>query len=601
MALKGHNDKSAKCMFVACLSSPNESREQQHVLVRKSLIKSKMCHEVGLVNVPQDLRFTSFDGLLVCADELEKHDPVVETVLKRVESLARGIDSSPLNIHFQGRQVAVETYISRFHWDDGRFPRYNTVADNLQTLVDLVKKMDDDVMAKASAYADLNNRRLSMKNDAESTYLYRDLTYIVTPEVVDDPQDFIDTEHLTTILVFVPSGMDEEWLSSYMHLCDNVVPNCAKRLNVKCSGHSLWRVIIFKNVLESFIECCKSRNWVAKPFIYSEERYRAIIDESSRLETESHRQEAFLSRIYRVAFSDVFTCWIHLKAMRAFCEAALKFGLPINFNCFSLWPTDRCDMNSLKHTLDSMLRRSPAGNGTQDHNDLDGEVEYDSFISLSFNLLLITICLKMLLSSGRIIWRSCVPVSFGQRRHVVKLAKNTEEYHAALKGSEFVLAKFGASWCKPCQKARVYVDELSEEYPNMLFLDVDVDELPQIADEEGVNSIPMYKIFNCVGCGIPVTSSYDLISTNFRGRTGSAWLFSRAYNVSEGMVEERMMTTGHHAISDVYCNGCGNNLGWKYHDATQESQKYKCGKVILEKVMSLVHRINLASEFAKGQ
>ncbi|GBE61102.1 zinc binding protein [Babesia ovata] len=73
------------------------------------------------------------------------------------------------------------------------------------------------------------------------------------------------------------------------------------------------------------------------------------------------------------------------------------------------------------------------------------------------------------------------------------------------------------------------------------------------------------------------------ISTNFRGRTGNAWLFSRVYNVSEGYVEDRMMTTGQHSIVDIYCNRCGSNLGWKYLEASQESQKYKRGKFILEK------------------
>ncbi|EDO08657.1 vacuolar ATPase subunit C family protein [Babesia bovis T2Bo] len=376
-----------KCLFVACLSSPNESREQQHVIVRKQLIKSKMCHEVGLVNVPHDLRFTSFDNLLVCADDLEKHDPIVESVLKRVENLARSVDNSPLTIHFQGRQVAVETYISRFQWDDGRFPRYITLAENLQTLADLVKKMDDDVSAKASAYADLNNRRQSMRNDAESTYLYRDLTYVITPDVVDDPMDYLDTEHLTTMVVFVPNGMEDEWLNKYTTLCDKVVPTSAKQINVKCSGHTLWRTLIFKSEVDKFIEGCKGYNWVAKQFVYSEERYRAIIDESTKLETESHRQEAFLSRIYRVAFSDVFTCWMHLKAMRAFCEAALKFGLPINFNCFSIWPTDRADINALKQSLDQLLRRTPTTTSHHhDHHDLEMEKEYDSFISFSFNV-----------------------------------------------------------------------------------------------------------------------------------------------------------------------------------------------------------------------
>jgi hypothetical protein len=35
-------------------------------------------------------------------------------------------------------------------------------------------------------------------------------------------------------------------------------------------------------------------------------------------------------------------------------------------------------------------------------------------------------------------------------------------------------------------------------------------------------------------------------------------------NVFEGELEERSMTTGLHAVKDVYCNVCSNLIGWKY-------------------------------------
>lgn len=40
--------------------------------------------------------------------------------------------------------------------------------------------------------------------------------------------------------------------------------------------------------------------------------------------------------------------------------------------------------------------------------------------------------------------------------------------------------------------------------------------------------------------------------------------------------------TGQHTVSDVSCAICGIVLGWKYVEASEESQKYKVGKYILE-------------------
>ncbi|KAK2195272.1 bifunctional Yippee domain/Yippee family [Babesia duncani] len=68
-------------------------------------------------------------------------------------------------------------------------------------------------------------------------------------------------------------------------------------------------------------------------------------------------------------------------------------------------------------------------------------------------------------------------------------------------------------------------------------------------------------ISRCVDCGNPLTTASQLLSTNFRGRTGTAWLFSKVFNVTQGPFEDRMMTTGQHIIVDIYCNECGANLG----------------------------------------
>ncbi|XP_026193919.1 protein yippee-like At3g55890 [Cyclospora cayetanensis] len=91
------------------------------------------------------------------------------------------------------------------------------------------------------------------------------------------------------------------------------------------------------------------------------------------------------------------------------------------------------------------------------------------------------------------------------------------------------------------------------------------------------------KVYVCRLCHSHLAARSDLASKQFRGRTGPAWLFDKATNVSEGQCEDRVMTTGKHTIVDIYCNDCGTNVGWRYRFAVQESQKYKEGKYILER------------------
>ena len=46
-----------------------------------------------------------------------------------------------------------------------------------------------------------------------------------------------------------------------------------------------------------------------------------------------------------------------------------------------------------------------------------------------------------------------------------------------------------------------------------------------------------------------------------------------------------MMLTGRHIVRDVTCKKCDAKLGWMYEFATEDQQRYKEGRVILERAM----------------
>jgi hypothetical protein len=91
------------------------------------------------------------------------------------------------------------------------------------------------------------------------------------------------------------------------------------------------------------------------------------------------------------------------------------------------------------------------------------------------------------------------------------------------------------------------------------------------------------RVYACRKCKLHLTSSAELMSKNFWGATGKAFLFNRIINMTTGEAEERMMRTGLHSVRDLICKGCGQVLGWKYDWASEADQKYKEGKCILEK------------------
>jgi len=88
----------------------------------------------------------------------------------------------------------------------------------------------------------------------------------------------------------------------------------------------------------------------------------------------------------------------------------------------------------------------------------------------------------------------------------------------------------------------------------------------------------------CACCHAHLADHDGIISKAFQGRHGRAYLFDHVINVTPGPTENRLLLTGLHVVSDIYCNQCDTRLGWKYVEAFEESQKYKEGKFILEKV-----------------
>ena len=93
------------------------------------------------------------------------------------------------------------------------------------------------------------------------------------------------------------------------------------------------------------------------------------------------------------------------------------------------------------------------------------------------------------------------------------------------------------------------------------------------------------RIFSCAHCDTALTNRNQLISMRFTGATGRAFLFRKVVNLTFSEVQNRVMLTGRHMVRDVACKNCSAKLGWIYEYATEEEQRYKEGRVILERAL----------------
>jgi len=89
-------------------------------------------------------------------------------------------------------------------------------------------------------------------------------------------------------------------------------------------------------------------------------------------------------------------------------------------------------------------------------------------------------------------------------------------------------------------------------------------------------------LLQCGACGTHLGDPDHVISKDFQGTLGPAYLIENVVNCTTGPAEERALITGMHVVCDVSCVFCQTVLGWRYNEAYEESQKYKEGKYILE-------------------
>eukprot|EP01116_Phalansterium_solitarium_P006057 TRINITY_DN18371_c0_g1_i1.p1 TRINITY_DN18371_c0_g1~~TRINITY_DN18371_c0_g1_i1.p1 ORF type:complete len:500 (-),score=34.85 TRINITY_DN18371_c0_g1_i1:7-1506(-) len=75
--------------------------------------------------------------------------------------------------------------------------------------------------------------------------------------------------------------------------------------------------------------------------------------------------------------------------------------------------------------------------------------------------------------------------------------ESNEEFDVLLEsaGDSLVVVDFFATWCGPCKAIAPVLDRFSLQYPNVVFLKVDVDQLQETAQKHQVTAMPTFKYF----------------------------------------------------------------------------------------------------------
>merc|ERR1712046_145962 len=105
-------------------------------------------------------------------------------------------------------------------------------------------------------------------------------------------------------------------------------------------GNSVWRVVLFKSCKDKFQSLARQNKFTVRDFVYNPSALGELDARRKAVEAEATEKLLALTKLCKLAWSDVFTAWLHIKAMRAFVECVLRFGFDVKqrFGGFIICP-----------------------------------------------------------------------------------------------------------------------------------------------------------------------------------------------------------------------------------------------------------------------
>jgi V-type H+-transporting ATPase subunit C len=311
------------------------------------------------------LKVGTLDTLLGLSDDLAKLDQIVEAVQRKITRQLLELVGDQKKLELRADDKPVDNYPRTFQWKPDRYPDSYTIPQLVDQIKKEVARTEDQMKTRFTEVNALRSAVDQQKRKTSGTLLVRSLADIVQPEFVES------TEHLVTVFVVVPQSRKTEFENSYeMFVKMWIVPRSG-HCHTDDSELALYSVIMFKDVVGDFKSACRERKYTVREYDAADPA-EARGDSRESLSTDLKDREKRLGQWCRHNFSETYIAWMHLKAIRAFVESVLRFGLPPSYCTVVLIP-NRKHEKKLRAELETMFGRLRAEYSM--HTEEDGEDE----------------------------------------------------------------------------------------------------------------------------------------------------------------------------------------------------------------------------------
>ena len=225
------------------------------------------------------------------------------------------------------------------------------LPDLVRRLVAGAEKVDSDLRAVVQAYSEKRAALTGLERKRGGNLMVCSLEEVVTAAALDAAGAELapaDSEYLASLLLVLPKAAEEAFLGFYEALDgaavplggegareavrgSPVVPRSARRVAEDKDGYVLYALTILKRFEASFRAACKEKRVTVRDFSFDPAAAGAAAAAAAALDVDVGASLGALKETASRKYAEAVGLWLHLKAVRLFVEAVLRFGLPVNF------------------------------------------------------------------------------------------------------------------------------------------------------------------------------------------------------------------------------------------------------------------------------
>jgi len=297
-------------------------------------------------NVPGNLRVGTLDSLMAMSDELVKVDHMVEHTAKKIGTQIFSLSENkhePGTIFLSIGGKKLDLYLRDFTWDTAKYSVRLSVQELTARFQEQVSTIEEEYRQKITDYSNVAHGVAQYERSLKANLTVRDLSNLVNVD------DILDTEFITTLFIVCNKQQEKAFEAVYESFTTDpdgggkfdtsdrgrpsvvayVVPGSCKRISEE-GDQCLLRVHLLRAFKDLFKqEAAKHHVTVREVKIDTENKSGE--EKYNDLKKELSGKKNRLFQWCQTNFTEVFTAWAHLKALRIHVESILRFGLPADY------------------------------------------------------------------------------------------------------------------------------------------------------------------------------------------------------------------------------------------------------------------------------